>query len=205
MKVPDLSGVPLVTVGGLLTIGSFSVFSLVSSILYDGRYSPLTHWISDLGSPSKNPSGFIFFELGCILAGISVMILVAGLARYRGPDPGQDAFIRLAQGCGLLMALAIVMVGLFSEDTGLPHFLSAATFFLSLLAFQILVNAGLRRDRRYPRGIRAFGMVSIAVDLAFLATQAVGLMLPILEWSAVLSGLLWIGLLGLSAARTDRP
>lgn len=196
---------PLTSVGSFLAILIFFISIIASSILYNGSYSPFDNWISDLGSSSKNPTGDIYFNIGCILTGITIFIAAIGLVRWKTTNRKQNNLILLSQFCGVLMALALIMVGIFSEDYGTIHRFWAALFFILLLIFMIVVNISLKNHIIYMREIWYYAFISITIDLIFMFTFSIGVHLPILEWLAVLSGLIWIGLLGYNTLKLEKP
>jgi hypothetical membrane protein len=182
--------------------GSFSavfislVSALGSSLLYSDSYSIFTNWISDLGSSSKNPAGHIYFEVGCILTGIAIMVMSFGLVIWKTTNRKQDNLILLARYCGLLMAFTLIMVGIFSEDYGRIHYFWASVYFILTLIFLIIVNTALKSHTSYIIWIYYYTFVSILINFIFIFSVIIGFHIPLLEWLAVLSGLLWIGLIG---------
>ena len=52
---------------GIAAVVVYLIFALVAFLKYPGAYGPLTNWLSDLGNPLDNPSGAIFYRLGCVL------------------------------------------------------------------------------------------------------------------------------------------
>lgn len=191
----NLTKVPLLSIGGFLVISIFFVFTLTSLMLYRGLYSPFNNWLSDLGNPNKNPLGCIYFNYGCILTGFAIMLSVVGTSKWKTTNHKQNNLILISQYCGFLTALSLIMVGIFSENYS-THDLWAAIFFVLLLLFMIIINIALNTHIEYLKWIKHYAVVSIAVDFAFVYTNILGPDIPILEWIAVFSGLIWIALIG---------
>jgi hypothetical membrane protein len=195
--------IPLISIASFLAIAIFCICIVISSIQYLGSYSIIENWISDLGSSAKNPEGSIFFNAGCILTGFAVILFDIGLGRWKKLNGEQNNLFLLCQCLGFLMALALIMVGIFPEDYGTMHYLSAAAFFLLMFIFLIITNMTLKKSIKYDKVTWYFAHISIAISFIFLLTSGMGIRLPVLEWSAVLSGLIWIGLVGYNSLKLE--
>ncbi|WP_080936349.1 DUF998 domain-containing protein [Methanosarcina mazei] len=205
MRHLNTKKMPLTSLGSFLAILIFFISIITSSTLYNDSYSPFDNWISDLGSSSKNPTGYIYFNFGCILTGISIILSAIGLVRWKTTDHKKNNHIYLSQCCGVLMALALIMIGIFSEDYGVIHRFWATIFFILLLIFVTVTNIALKNHISYMRWIWYYAFISIAIDLIFMFTFSLGVRLPILEWLAVFSGLIWLGLIGYNTLKLEKP
>jgi hypothetical membrane protein len=140
----------------LLLIGSlqFIIAMLAAEQLYPG-YSPLHNYISDLGA-LKAPTSLLF-NSSVVLLGLLGMAS-AFLLRH---ELGRLGALVLA-----VAAAGAVGVGIFPEDYGLPHGVSALiTFLLGAVAVIIM---GIRRGGVYkPLGL-AMGAVSLAALALFV-------------------------------------
>lgn len=203
MRTLNTKKIPLTSVGGFLVIIIFLISILASSVLYNGPYSPLNNWLSDLGNAKNNPTGYLYFDVGCILTGLAIVISVIGLKKWKTTNRKQEKLILLSQSTGILMAFALIMVGIFSEDYGVLHHIWATLFFISLLIFMIIINIALRNHVSYIKWIWYYSIVSIYIDFIFVLTMIIGIHMPILEWIAVFSGLIWIGLIGYNTTKLD--
>jgi hypothetical membrane protein len=196
MKLLNTKEISLTSVGNFFVVLISLVSTLASSQLYNGSYSILNNWISDLGSSSKNPYGYIYFDVGCILTGITIIISIYGLEKWMTYNHKQDNLILLSRYCGLLMAFALIMVGIFSEDYGRIHYFWASVYFVLVFIFLIIVNISLKNHPSYIIWIYYYTFVTILIHFIFIFAVIIGFRIPILEWLAVLSGLLWIVLIG---------
>jgi hypothetical membrane protein len=197
--------IPLTSVGSFFAVLISLVSALASSLLYNGSYSILNNWISDLGNSSKNPNGHIYFDIGCILTGIAIIILAIGLVKWKTANHKQENLLLISRYCGLLMAFALIMVGIFSEDYGRIHYFWASVYFILVFIFLIIVNFALKIHPSYIICIYYYTFVSILINFMFIFTVIIGFHIPILEWLAVLSGLLWIGLIGYNTLKLEKP
>lgn len=198
MELPNLNKISLTSVGSFFVLFISVVSGLVSSLLFNGSYSILNNWISDLGSSSKNPNGYIYFDIGCILTGIAILISIVGLIEWRTTNRKQNSLINLSRYCGFLMAFALIMIGIFSEDYGRIHYFWASVYFIMTFIFLIIANVALKKNPSYSVLIYYYTFVSILINFLFIFLVIIGFHIPLLEWLSVLSGLLWIGLIGLN-------
>ncbi len=107
--------------GALLLLGGavWILAIIISEALYPG-YSINSNYISDLGT-GPWPAGIIF-NLSTIIFGICVISGASILVQ----SGSKEFFIY-----GLAIAgFGVMFVGVFPEDTGLPHFVSAGTAFI---------------------------------------------------------------------------
>jgi hypothetical membrane protein len=204
MKLLNQKKVPLVSIGSLSAVLISLVSILISSIYYNGSYSILNNWISDLGSSIKNPYGHIYFCAGCVLTGIAIIITILGLEKWMTKNRKQDNLILISRYCGLLMAFALIMVGVFSEDYGKIHYFWASAYFLLVFIFLIIVNIALKNHPNYIIWIYYYTFVTVLINFIFIFSVIIGFQIPILEWLAVLSGLLWIVLIGYNTQKIQQ-
>lgn len=187
---------------GILAIIIFCIFTFTAVALFPPGYTPVNNWLSDLGNQNLNPNGFIFFNIGCILTGLILIPFFIGLYKWYTPKKWQKNLLIVAQIIGIFSAFALIMVGVFPEDTGLNHTISASSFFILLLLFLILGNISLFANERFKKWIGYYGFFAALVDLALiiliiLTLSAVpsNIPVPLVEWLAVFISLSWIGLL----------
>ena len=194
----------LVTVGSILVLSFFFIGTGSAVLLYGGSYSPVYNWISDLGDPGKNPAGYLWFNTGCILTGLSLVLVVFGLREYKHPVTHRFPGGMAAQVTGYIAGIAVTCVGIFPENYGVLHVVSAGLFFCLLGLFVLLVTFDNRSRLKFGNGLKGYAILVGMLDLLFILTIAVRMHVPVLEWMAVISGLVWIGCLGYIAGTTVR-
>jgi hypothetical membrane protein len=204
MRLLNTEKMPLTSIGGFLVIMIFLICTFTSSMLYSGSYSPLNNWLSDLGNSKYNPTGYIFFNIGCILSGLAMILAVLGFEKWKTNNHKQNKLILLSQFSGGVMAFALIMVGIFSEDYGIIHYIWAAVFFILLFIFLIIINLALKNHENYIKWIWYYSIISIMIDFIFMFTMIIGLHITILQWLAVFSGLIWIGLIGYNTLKLQK-
>lgn len=195
--------------------------SLATAFVYTGTagepYSPLNHWVSELGQRSASQAAALF-DLGLIVSGICFVIFVAGLVTA---VPGR---LRIAWGAtGVVAGVAGAFVGVFPMDDLAPHSVAALTFFV--LGWLTVLVASLdlvrQRDPRFPRwlaGIAAITTVAFVLFMVALFTdpRMTGDVLAapevrpavwpasILEWAVVVSVVGWTLATALAWMLADR-
>jgi hypothetical membrane protein len=214
----EVSWFGVLGVTGCLVIASGA---LTAALAYRGRrgerFSPLNHFISELGEVgvSANAHGF---NASLVAGGLLMVPFFIGLGLL---IPG--IWAKLGMGTGAVAALSCMSVGLFPMNRRLPHNIAAATYFRSGLVTVLLFTAAiwLQNDERVPRSLEAGGLVTAASYACFLFTgirrferaraesgspvQTAGMeerpplqAAPAAEWGVFLFTIGWVFVLGLS-------
>ncbi|HEY3272453.1 MAG TPA: DUF998 domain-containing protein [Methanocella sp.] len=186
---------------GIAAIAVYVLCTLAAAFQYPVQFSPLTNWISDLGSYAKNPSGAIIYNVGAGLAGIllvpffiSIMAWYKLAKKYRYLYAGAEIF-------GLLAVVGMIMHAVFQEGTSL-HTLWATVCFGSLVVVLVLANAALISNPKFDRKIGYYGFVAAIIGLIFFVLFVAMENPPfITEWAAAYAGFLWVLLFSFNALR----
>ena len=180
--------------------------ALVTAIPYVGYagegYSPLNHFISELGETGRSQLAPVFnagIVIGAIGLGLFLLILSRRLTgRYRPA-------LMLA---GIVAGTSGTLVGIFPMDTHAVHRLVSGVFFCTgwIVVAVFSVWLARRRPSGYPRWLLAPGAISVAIFFVFLAVYSTyrpidpdahiigrGAIwtVPLLEWASLLSLLAW--------------
>lgn len=192
---------PLAALGGILAIVFFCMFTFASAVRYPGPFSPMDNWLSDLGTASMNPSGNMYFNIGCILTGISILLMMAGLGVWRVGNK-QKKLLAVGQACGAISAFTLMLIGVFDEGTPY-HIVLSVTFFLLQFLFIALANVSLWGHPAYYRWIGYHAVVVAFIDIVFVYTFIAYEHVPIWEWLTVFSALLWVALLAYNTLKLE--
>jgi len=176
---------------GVAVIVLYCAFTFTSWALYPTPYSPVDNWLSDLGNSTYNPSGAILYNLGCILTGIALFPFFSGLYKWYTNEKGRKILLMITQATGLLAALSLIMIGVFSEDSGELHSLWSSIFFALNLLVLILMGVALFTHPNYMKPIAYYGFIVAAINLLFVLIYRI----PLFEWFTVFTALGYVGLL----------
>lgn len=199
--------ITLSTAGALFSV----IGALVCALAYKGKqgapYSPLNHFISELGEVGVSRLAWVF-NLGLVLSGLCLIpsCIILGLL-----IPG--ILSKVGMIAGVITALSLSLVGVFPMNNLKPHGFSAMTFFrfglLMVLAFSLAIAFQPGSTFVLPRIFSLAGLPAIIAFSGFLLLMRnansnthdplqpgseerpkVWLM-PIVEWSIFLTIVLW--------------
>jgi hypothetical membrane protein len=193
--------------------GSFVLIAcvLLPMVAYAGgageRYSPLNHYISELGEVGVSPLAMVF-NAGLVAAGVLYLPFVLGFGVSIG-----GWWAAAGTAAGIVSAVSVACVGLFPMNNLAAHETAAMTFFRSGLATVLLCGVAIQRQqpgrRVIDRRANIAGAAAVIAYAAFLARMQVrpgsrggfppGL-LPshpavragaVLEWSILVTMVVW--------------
>lgn len=198
----------LLSLAGMLfaTVGS-----LISALAYRGkngeRYSPLNHFISELGEVGVSKLA-LAFNLGLILSGLSLIPACFVLGSL---IPGFLAKVGMIT--GLIAALSLALVGVFPMNNIKPHGIAAVTFFrfglLMVSTFSIAIAVQPQGSLVLPRLYSLAGLPAILAFSSFLIlmrqstsdnhdpleptleTRPKVCLMTVVEWAIFLTIILW--------------
>ena len=178
----------MTSVSGIFVVLFYCLFTAASWALYPYPFSPLTNYLSRLGDYPYSPIGAYFYNAGCILTGAALIPFFVGLRHWYAESVLERILLILGQVIGVCSAVALMMIGVFSEDKGAPHMLASSTFFELMFVVLILVGVALLLHPRFLKLIALYGLAIAFSDL-ILAFTTGG---PLVEWFAVFSALGYI-------------
>ena len=182
---------PLTTISGILVILLYCTFTLASWAFYPEPFSPWTNYLSRLGNFDHSPFGAYFYNLGCVLTGAALVPFFWGLNKWHSERRLGKILLISGQIVGVLSAIALILIGIFSEDQGSPHMTASSTFFVLNFIVLILVNAALLWHPKFLKVIAIYGFLINVLSLGF--ELAVGG--PLVEWFTVFGSLGFVALL----------
>lgn len=224
-------------VGGIFTVGFYLIFLLISWFLFPNPASPLDHWLSDLGRyqvpadgglvwrwiggewklykelaiPSIMNPGAIFYNLACILTGISMFLFFTGILAYIDKEDNNSKLLTYAlMLIGYVGALFLFLVGIFAEDGIFLlminedlsynfHHLFSMIVFILLIGIKVL--SGLWAWKQgLNRLVAIFAWVVVIFDIIVVVT---GNNIAWVEWTSVLLSLATIGIVTVALMLKD--
>lgn len=147
--------------------GSIAVLgTLISALAFRGkrneRYSPLNHFISELGEIGVSCLAWVF-NLGLILSGLCLIpaCLTLGLIL-----PG--FFAKVGMVAGVITAVGLSLVGVFPMNNLKPHGIAAITFFRGGLVMVLAFSLGIA-FQQHPHLVlpRVYSLAGLPAILAF--------------------------------------
>lgn len=190
---------PLTTLSGVLVILLYCVFTLISWAFYPEPFSPWANYLSRLGNFDHSPFGAYFYNLGCVLTGAALVPFFLGLNKWHPEERQSKIPLIGGQIVGILSAIALIMIGIFSEDQGNPHMTASSTFFMLNFIVLILVNVALLWHPKFLKAIAVYGFSINVLSLGF--ELAVGG--PLVEWFTVFGSLGFVALLSFNTLSLD--
>jgi hypothetical protein len=186
--------------GGTLTIVIAVVFTAASMLLYPGPATLSDHFIGDLGNADLNPVGYILFNFGLILGGMSLIVFMYGMNKWRTKELNDQLF-SFAQVSGIVSGIGFVINGNFSESFSFLNIfwyaVSLVMAFVSILLFCIV----LQKHPKFNMNVAYFGYIVDLVILVLVVLTLVNVftttlssftnLLTWLSWSLVM---VWIAL-----------
>jgi hypothetical membrane protein len=204
---------------GSLALASVAVIllgSLATATAYTGYagegYSPLNHFISELGETTASRLALVF-NSGLVIGGAGLGSFLMILARY--VTGRYRPALMLA---GAVAGLSGILVGIFPMDTHAAHRVVSGMFFCTGWIVVSIFSLWLvrRRPASFPTVLLLPGAVSIATFVTFLAVYSTYRPLdpnahilarpalwkvPLLEWASLLSLLFWFACVAISLIR----
>lgn len=157
----------MASIFGLAGTGILSLAMLVTGLAYSGttgeRYSPLNHWVSELGEVGVSELAAVF-NIGLIIGGACLAVFMVGVALTL---EGRVSWFFGA--VGLVSGASGLLVGVFPMNNLEAHASVALLFFASgLLAVLILsFYAFTASSATYPRWMALPGLPVIAAFVLF--------------------------------------
>jgi len=182
---------PLTTLSGIIVILLYCLFTLISWAFYPEPFSPWANYLSRLGTFNLSPFGAYFYNLGCVLTGAVLVPFFLGLNKWHSKKRLSKILLISGQIVGVFSAIALIMIGIFSEDQGNPHMMASSTFFVLNFIVLIPVNVALLWHPKFLKVIAVYGFSINVLSLGF--ELAVGG--PLVEWFTVFGSLGFIALL----------
>jgi hypothetical membrane protein len=204
---------------GLAGSGIIALSMLITALFYSGRtgegYSPLNHFVSELGEVGISELAWLF-NGGLVIGGVLVVVSMIGLALHiRG------WFRYLVAAFGLLTGISGTLVGIFPMNQLDLHIAVALTFFNTgwMITGAFSLYALFGKGHHFPRWLAIPGIITAITFVAFsnyndpyiTSTESLAEILgaarpdvwgiAVLEWIVVLCILIWIALVSEAVRR----
>ncbi len=188
---------PVIPITGLTAIVLYLVFTLIAFLKFPGTYGPLTNWLSDLGNPEINPSGAIYYNSGCIITSLVLVLFFIGLSKWNTGDKRMKTLLIIAQIMGFCSSLSLITAAVFPLG---PHTLihSWASKMLSVfLGFFLTFSAtALLKHPAFIKWFAYYGFLTALVNFIY------GVFLPsvfLAEWISIGMFIIYVFLIALNS------
>ncbi len=201
----------LAIAAGLLGSSVIALGAVVTAFAYSGSqgqsYSPINHFVSELGEIGVSELSFLF-NASLIVGGICFVVFMLGLAATRRGPLGYAYGLT-----GVIAGVGGAFVGVFPMNQLDRHAVAALTFFVLGLVTVLLASIDFVRlsDPRFPRWLSVVGGATVLAFGAFLVVltgEGSGLAHPddrvaiwpltIFEWLLIMGILVWVFLAALT-------
>ena len=161
-------GWPIISSAGIAAVAVYLIFALIAFLKYPGPYGPLTNWLSDLGNPLANPSGAIFYRLGCMLSGAALVLFYLKLSIWNTGNRKTRVLLTVAQCMGVFSAVCLIITGIFPLGTATEiHSLWSMMLYISLGFFLTFSATALMRNPAFKKGFGYYAFLTAAVNFIF--------------------------------------
>lgn len=127
----------------------------------------MTNWLSDLGNPTANPSGAIFYELAGVLTSISLVPFLVGMHAWNTGDRKIKFFLAASQVTGLVAVTSFFLTAIFPLGVNNEvHSFFSIMIFIFFGFFEVFSASALRRKASAARWIVYTGLIAAIVSFA---------------------------------------
>jgi hypothetical membrane protein len=208
------------TTAGITGVLAIALAAVAAALVYTGTggepYSPVNHWISELGEIGVSSLAPVF-NAALLVGGLCYAAFIVALGAVR------EGRLRWAwMPIGAVAGIAGASVGVFTMNDPRSHDPVVLTYFTMALVSVGLVSLDFarRRDARFPRWLAAFGAMTVGASVAFLGSLPLAGVgtgssttstprpevwpAALLEWLTIGSMLTWVLLTSLAWRRGAR-
>jgi hypothetical protein len=158
----------IVSIAGIAAAVVYLTFASIAFLKYPSSYSPLTNWLSDLGNPLANPSGAVFYRLGCTLAGAALIVFYVKLSIWNTGARTTRALLAIAQCAGVFSAVSLIVTAVFPLGISTPiHSLWSMMLYMSLGFFLTFSATALMKNPAFKKGFGYYAFATAGVNFAF--------------------------------------
>lgn len=174
--------VTIARLAGFFAVLGYLVLALIAYAFFPQTFNPVHNWLSDLGNTLVNPSGAVFYDAGCIVAGLLLAVLYVGLNQWRNGDRVSGILLTIGQAAGFIASLALILSAIFNiGQAPLLHSRFSLVLTVGLTWFLAFANTAFLRHPSFRTGVAVYGFVTSAACLIY----GVFFNRPLGEWVAL--------------------
>ena len=173
----------LVWIAGFTASIGYLICTTISFFLYPGNYFPFKNWLSDLGNPLASPTGSWIYNLGCIIAAISLIFFSIGLRIWDDGNKRRKLLLLIAQVTNIISAVALIITAIFPLGSHTQiHSISGKIHIIFMGFFLTFSATILLKFPNITKWIPAYGFASALVNFIY---GAILYRVFIAEWIAI--------------------
>lgn len=185
-----------------IIIPIFTVLVLISIYLFGPSFSFVEHHMSTLGTQRRNPMGFLYFDIACIITGILLYPFFYGLKEWATEDKVMNIILYIAIGIGFIASFGIIMQAIFRGDFGYLHFLFSAVHWVADVFFLAIAPIPLLRHKKFYRPSIIICIIATIFNFIYVITRGA---FPWIEWITAITSFAFAILLGANMIKEDFP
>ena len=163
-----MKSLSIVSLMGITAVCIYLAFTIVATLYYPSAFSPTANWLSDLGNPTQNPSGAIYYKTGGVLTSIVLVLFFAGMYKWIPSDRKMKVFLRLSQISGIVFAFSFMITALFPLGVNDSiHSFFSIMLFIFIGFFEVFSASAIRRSPTHVKWLPFFGLIAAMINFAF--------------------------------------
>jgi hypothetical protein len=161
LKYAGLAGVP-VYIGFTLT-----------AHLHNPSMGPFKNWLSDYGSPLINPSGAVFYNIGCVITAVLLAAFYIGMTSWHDGAPRKLVVCYTgAQASGLVAAVFLVLASIVPIGTSPAHETFSMINMIGMDSFLVFTAIAAFMNPYVSSGLGVLGFIAAAFNI--FTTNVIG-------------------------------
>ena len=183
-----------------IIIPIFTILVLISIILFGSTFSFVEHHMSTLGTQGRNPAGFLFFDIACIITGVLLFPFFYGTKEWKTDSKIFNFFLYIFIGIGFIASFGIIMQAIFRGDFKPWHLIFSAVHWIANFFFLAIAPIPLLKNKKYYRSITIICVIATIFNFIYIITGAVH---PWIEWITAVTSLAFGALIGRNMVREE--
>jgi hypothetical membrane protein len=185
-----------------IIIPIFTILVLISIYLFGPSFSFVEHHMSTLGTQARNPRGYLFFDVACIITGVLIFPFFYGLKEWATEDKVSNVFLYISIGIGFIASFGIIMQAIFRGDFGYLHLLFSAVHWVADVFFLAIAPIPLLRHKKFYRPIIIICVIATVFNFIYVITMGVH---SWIEWITAITSFGFAALLGANMVKAGFP
>ncbi|MFX0071676.1 MAG: DUF998 domain-containing protein [Candidatus Hermodarchaeota archaeon] len=180
----------------------FTILTLISIILFGPSFNFVDHYLSTLGTQGRNPMGFLFFDVACIITGVLLFPFFYGTRHWKTDSKLFNLILYIFIGIGFIASFGIIMQAIFRGDFKPWHFYFSAVHWIANFFFLAIAPIPLLKNKKYYKSITIICVIATIFNFIYVITAGA---YPWIEWITAGTSFAFGGLIGRNMVKEDFP